>query len=337
MDVSFTPEQTAFQKVSAALALDLKSAWDIGRDHETVASPAPSAEQWRRIVDAGWTALRLEDDGETLGSVLDVAILVEQLGKQAVPAPVLGTLLAAEQLRLAGAAPERQEAVAEGTELVAPCFTADLRNFAHSPEGAVVVDTTADSSALVVTPTAIEQREVVRDRIGADLTRSVADTGALLQTSASAPRARADDRLQVFALTLLAADLLGAMQGSLDAAVEHIKARRQFGVPIGSFQAVQHLAAECLVSIEATRSAVWYAAWAADHEDIDVALEAARTAKAFASEHAVEVVEGALQMFGGIAMTWESPIHVWQRRIHLDRRLLGDEHHHYDFMTGKSC
>lgn len=336
MEVALTPEQLTFQKVCAALALELRSEWDVGRDPASVAMPVPTAAQWSRITEAGWTALRLEDDGETLGTVLDAAVLVEQLGKYAVPAPVLGTLLVAEQLRLAGADSEWQDAVATGTERLSPCFTSDLRGFAARHEPGPVVDAGGATTAVVISSDNVEHRQIVEPRTGADLTRVVADAGSVVATHRVQPHPQMGKLQEIFALTLFSADLLGAMEGAFEAAVDHIGNRHQFGVPIGSFQAVQHLAAECLVSIEATRSAVWYAAWAADYEDVDNALEAARITKAFASEHAVEVVEAALQMFGGIAMTWESPIHVWQRRVHLDRRLLGDEHHHYGLLAARS-
>jgi alkylation response protein AidB-like acyl-CoA dehydrogenase len=136
------------------------------------------------------------------------------------------------------------------------------------------------------------------------------------------------DRLQALVLTLLVADLLGTMSAALDAAVEHGRSRTQFGKPIGSFQAVQQIAAEDLVSVEATRSALYYSAWAVDALPAAEALRAARTAKAFASRAGVAVCEDVVQLFGGIGMTWESPAHVWLRRAHLDRRSFGDEHVH---------
>jgi alkylation response protein AidB-like acyl-CoA dehydrogenase len=93
------------------------------------------------------------------------------------------------------------------------------------------------------------------------------------------------------------------------------------------------MAAECLVSIEATRSAVWYAAWAADELSAAEALIAARTAKAFASVCGVEVAEAAVQIFGGMGMTWESRAHLWLRRAQVDRRLFGDEDAQYQCLA----
>jgi alkylation response protein AidB-like acyl-CoA dehydrogenase len=126
------------------------------------------------------------------------------------------------------------------------------------------------------------------------------------------------------------ADLLGAAHAALDGAVAHAAERRQFGRPVGSFQAVQHLCAEALVSVEASRSATWHAAWAVDALAPAEALRAARVAKAWCSEAALQVVEAAVQVWGGLGITWECPVHLFQRRVLLSRRLFGDEAFHLD-------
>ena len=127
-------------------------------------------------------------------------------------------------------------------------------------------------------------------------------------------------------LSALAADLVGVMQGALERAVGYIKEREQFGVKVGGFQALQHIAAESLVSVEGARGCAWYGAWAVDALEPDEALLAARTAKAYASERSREVCETGIQLHGGIGMTWESPCHVFLRRALLGRQCFGDEH-----------
>ena len=126
-------------------------------------------------------------------------------------------------------------------------------------------------------------------------------------------------------LTTLAADLVGVMQGALDDAVAYVAERRQFGVPVGTFQAVQHLAADAIVQIEGARSCCWYAAWAVDRLEPDEALLAAHVAKAYASRAGLAVVEATVQMFGGIAITWEQASHLRLRRALFDRQVAGDE------------
>ena len=104
-------------------------------------------------------------------------------------------------------------------------------------------------------------------------------------------------------MTAAAADLVGVMQGALDDAVRYAGERTQFGVKIGSFQAVAHLLADALVGVEGARSCLWHAAWAIDHLPVDEARLAARTAKAYASAAGREVVETTVQVFGGIAIS----------------------------------
>jgi len=115
------------------------------------------------------------------------------------------------------------------------------------------------------------------------------------------------------------------MSGGLRKAVEYAKEREQYGVKIGTFQAIQHLCADALVHIEAASSTTRFAAWALDAADPADALLAARVAKAYASSVAAEVTETVMQVFGGIGQTWEHIAHVHTRRALTDRAVLGDE------------
>ena len=97
------------------------------------------------------------------------------------------------------------------------------------------------------------------------------------------------------------------MSAALDVAVSYTSTRVQFGVPIGSFQAMQHLAADQLVSLEGARSMSEYAAWAADEEvEVDDALLAADSAKAYASETGRTLCQAVIQMHGGMGITWDA-------------------------------
>jgi hypothetical protein len=254
--------------------------------------------------------------------------VVEQLGRHAVPAPVIGTILLIEQLRLRGAPPELMASLASGQTRMAPVLTHDLRGFAVAVPGIALDAAGAPEAAIAADK--LYLCKMSDSLAGPDLTRALASVGEAEPRSSVAltvPEADSVHSLTTFALTLVSADLLGVMRGAFDHALAHAKTREQFSVPIGSFQAIQHIAAECHVSIEATRSAVWYAAWAADELPADEAMRAARTAKAFAAASAIDVVEACVQILGGIGMTWESPAHVWQRRAQLDRMLFGDEAH----------
>ncbi|MBO0729600.1 MAG: hypothetical protein J2P57_10095, partial [Acidimicrobiaceae bacterium] len=167
---------------------------------------------------------------------------------------------------------------------------------------------------------------------GADLTREMvraADVSSLPVETAGSPLAPDErDRWLSLALTVVAADLVGTMAGGLRKAVAYAKEREQYGVKIGTFQAIQHLCADTLVQIEAASSTTRYAAWALDAAEPADALLAARVAKAYASSVAAEVTENVMQVFGGIGQTWEHLAHVYTRRALTDRVVLGDESHH---------
>jgi hypothetical protein len=111
--------------------------------------------------------------------------------------------------------------------------------------------------------------------------------------------------------------------GAIDLTVAYAKDRRQYGAPIGSFQAVAHLLAEAVVHLEGSRTALLHAAWAVDALDPAAALAATASAKAYAARAAREVCEIAIQVHGGIGHTWECLAHVHLRRALLATDILG--------------
>jgi alkylation response protein AidB-like acyl-CoA dehydrogenase len=124
-------------------------------------------------------------------------------------------------------------------------------------------------------------------------------------------------------LALACADLVGTMRGAVDVSVEYASTRCQFGRPIGSFQAVQHLLADAYVFMEGSRSAARYAAWAVDALEPGAALAAAAAAKAYCARAARTVCETSIQVHGGTGNTWECLAHVHLRRALLSTELLG--------------
>jgi alkylation response protein AidB-like acyl-CoA dehydrogenase len=344
VQIRLNEEQELFAAAVAELAHELTDDWALGRGPDTVAAPRPSERAWRMIAETGLLSLRLEESaGGSSASCLDVCVAVEQLGRFCVPAPVVGTLLLVEQLRLAGADGDLVAALGGGHRQAAPTLRRDLSGFATDPADAVAWDCAGAATAVCLVgasgrpaePRAAEYPVTARRAV--DLTRSFGDldlaAGPSGTIALAPPSADGPDRLTGFALSVLAADLLGVMQTALDVSVEYARSRHQFGAPIGSFQAIQHLVAECLVSVEATRSAVWYAAWAADELPATEAVIAARAAKAFASTSAVAVAEAAVQVHGGMGMTWEARPHVWLRRARTGRKLFGDEHTQYELIA----
>jgi len=113
---------------------------------------------------------------------------------------------------------------------------------------------------------------------------------------------------------LMAAEATGAAEASFERTVAYMKDRQQFGRPIGSFQALKHIAADDAIRIESMRVAVLYAAWAVDARSPDAAMAVA-VAKSYVSGAARQVIDHAIQLHGGIAYTWEYGLHLYLRRI----------------------
>ncbi|MET0954085.1 MAG: acyl-CoA dehydrogenase family protein [Aeromicrobium sp.] len=271
---------------------------------------------WSALVRSGLTELRSPDeDGEPVASADQVAIVVEEMARVVCGAPLVGTLLATELLRLAG--------VAEGTiddTALTVVLAADLQSLGGT-EGGVCWDAAPPvERAIGVQDGALIVRDVQSVAPGQDLSRPVGTPGPGHDTVAAI-----DGSVLVafesFAHVVLAADLLGASAAVLQSAIDYAGQRVQFGQPIGQFQAVQHLCARAHVEVEAQRSALLFAAWSLDAGLGDAAPPI--VAKAYAGRAAIDVVEKAVQVFGGVAITWEFPAHRHLRRVLLDAEVLG--------------
>jgi alkylation response protein AidB-like acyl-CoA dehydrogenase len=129
------------------------------------------------------------------------------------------------------------------------------------------------------------------------------------------------------ALVAVASELVGVCDRALEMTVAYVKDRRQFGVPVGAYQAVSHRCAQMLLDTERARSLTAFAAWTAD-ADPERLPEAAAMAKAAASDAGREVTADAIQAHGGIGFTWEADVHWLYKRAQVDAALLGGAKHH---------
>ena len=125
------------------------------------------------------------------------------------------------------------------------------------------------------------------------------------------------------------------MRGVLDVTVDYAAQRQQFGVPVGSFQAVQHLLADAHCLMEGSSSIALYASWAVDNLDPFAAREAGRMAKAYCARAARTVCETAVQVHGGIGNTWECIVHVYLRRALLSTQWFGDDSEQLRALAGE--
>ncbi len=135
------------------------------------------------------------------------------------------------------------------------------------------------------------------------------------------------ERLLDVACVAIAAESQGGAERALEMAVEYSRIREQFDRPIGSFQAVKHMAAECFAEIEPSRSLLWYAAWAVHAIPRD-ASRAASMAKARLGDVYSRTANTAVQIHGGIGFTWEHDVHLWFKRAKLDELAFGTPSFH---------
>jgi alkylation response protein AidB-like acyl-CoA dehydrogenase len=332
VDTRYSPEQLELRRSAAALIGDLGP--------RTVDDLADSGRR-ARLADAarraGWLDLRAagEDDGP-LASGVEVAIVARELGRAAADASFLGPVIAIDLARQAGL--ELDDAGASAV------LDVSLIDFAVvSPTGAtegVAVDCAGAERGIVLArdgegsgKATIVEVALGEPATATDLTRAlvpvtIAETASTGGPDGAVIGAAAVARSRALALTITIADLVGTMEGVLDTTCGYAKERQQYGVAIGSFQAVQHLLAEARVLVEGAVSVGQYAAWAVDALPLDDALEAGAVAKAYCARAARVVCETAIQVHGGIGNTWECFVHVYLRRALLSSSLLGDEGHH---------
>jgi alkylation response protein AidB-like acyl-CoA dehydrogenase len=128
------------------------------------------------------------------------------------------------------------------------------------------------------------------------------------------------------AVIALAGEQVGGARRIFEMTVEYAKTRVQFGRPIGGFQAIKHMAADLLIEVESATSAAHHAAAALAERSLDtdvlISLAGFACADAFS-----QVAATSIQMFGGIAFTWDHPAHLYLRRARADAELFGSPNH----------
>jgi alkylation response protein AidB-like acyl-CoA dehydrogenase len=134
-------------------------------------------------------------------------------------------------------------------------------------------------------------------------------------------------RAMEVATVALTAELAGNMQRVLELTVGYAKTRKQFGKPIGSFQAVQHMCADMYLETESVRSSAYYSAWALQESASDASV-AVSIAKMYASDAARNTGNRGIQVHGGMGFTWEHDAHLYYRRAKASETMLGDATFH---------
>ncbi|MFI7007175.1 acyl-CoA dehydrogenase [Streptomyces sp. NPDC050145] len=307
------------------------------------AAPGVRPPHWDGLAAQGLLGLHLpEDSGGGGGTLLDLAVAVEEAGRAALPGPFLGSALAAEVLRRAGER-ELAGALAGGERIGAVAFGSGGLTAVTGPDGLVLdgaappVLTGADADLLVLAAETADGTVwlavdaatpglTVRAHDSADPTRP---TAGITASGAAVPadRVLAVDAglVRDLAAVLLAADACGGAAWALATAAEHAKVREQFGRPIGQFQGVKHLCADMLVRVEQACALVWDAARALgeEHTAPEAGALVAALAAGTALDAAYTCAKDCIQILGGTGFTWEHDAHLYLRRAVVARQLLG--------------
>lgn len=183
-----------------------------------------------------------------------------------------------------------------------------------------------DAGGLAIEPLATVDRTRRLDRLHVTAVHVTEDQ----RLGARADGARLRDHLLARAALALACDCVGGCERVLELTLEHLTSRRQFGRPLGSFQALKHRCADMLYATEGSRSAVEHAADAIGRTGDDVPVS---VAKSYAGDAYVRVAQEGVQLHGGIGFTWEHDLHLHLKRARLNQLLFGDSAWHREVLA----
>lgn len=304
---------------------------------------------WQQVVDLGWTGVLVPEAQGGLGlGLVDVVVLMEEMGRVLFPGPFFSSsvfaTLAARELGL----DDRLASLATGTTLGTVALDEEghgdvvdrVRTRASRKTGRwllrglkpVVLDGHTADWVLVVARTQQGLGTFMLEGPHAelvptwDLTRKVARLE--LDDVPAEPIGPEGDHTALWrrivddGCVALCAELVGSMEATHSLAVEYAKVRVQFDRPIATFQVIKHKAADMLHRIELSRVGTHYAAWACDVDD-PVRAEAAAMAKAYVPESANYVAGESIQIHGGVGFTWDCDAHLHYRRAKQSDLLLG--------------
>ena len=313
-------------------------------------------------------ALFPEAEGGFGGAGFDVAVVFEALGRGLVVEPFLGALMVGRALAAAGTPAQKEQiaSLIDGSTVAALAHDEPGSHYELSRvstravrsgdgwqlTGAKAVVVQGDNAQLLLvsarTAGAVDSEDgislflvpadaagVARRGMGridggrvAEIMFDNVQVGADALLGAEGQGFATLERAVGWGVLALCAEALGAMEVAKKDTLEYLQTRKQFGVPIGSFQALQHRMADLLLEVEQSRSAVINAAAAIDSSDRTERERALSAAKFTIGRIGALVSEESLQMHGGIGMTWELPLSHYAKRLVMIDHELGDEDHH---------
>jgi alkylation response protein AidB-like acyl-CoA dehydrogenase len=311
---------------------------------------AYDAALWSKLTDQGYTGIVYPEEfgGVGLGKV-ELMLLMEEAGRALLPGPFFSTVVLAGSVLDAVATPALKKKylapICEGKiratvailESGASWHPRDVQltasNNQLTGEKLFVADAAVADFILVVTRNGVFVVDSnapglnISPMSAMDLTRKL--YAVQFKDTPAEPLGPITNLPRAFdiASAALAAELVGGMQRTLDLTVAYAKTRKQFGKPIGMFQAVQHQCADMYLETESSRSAVYYAGYTLEENTPDAAT-AVSIAKMYASDAARTVGNRGIQVHGGMGFTWENDIHLYYRRAKASETAFGDATFH---------
>lgn len=319
---------------------------------------------WRQGAELGWTSLLVSerDGGVSISGkgLVDLTLVAHEFGRHAAPGPLMSTNLVAAALSAASKSHDLITALIDGSSIAAWCLSEGAPNdgvgkiafdiaiagdelvlngvkrpveSADRASHLLVTGRTGNGLTQVLVPTATKGVAVTPMR-GIDLTRRFSvvsfDNVRVPAASAVGNAGKADEDVErqlQYAIVLLCAEAVGAMQAAFDMTVEWAFNRYSFGRPLASYQALKHRFAHMTAWLQASHAITDEAARAVA-EGAPEANELASAAKAYVGDCGTELVQECVQLHGGIGVTFEHDLHLFLRRVTLSRTLIGtpDEH-----------
>ena len=322
MNFDFTDDQQAIKRTANEM---LAARFKPERVRELAESGEHDDGAWKEMAELGWAGIFIDEahGGQGLG-IVELVILMEELGYALAPVPFLSNAAAGLAIQFAGTDEQKERWLpgiasgeARGTVGMVRDGEARLVPDADSAEVIVLIGFDGATSVVPASDAEIEPFE------GLDPTRRFARVRADGGEPLGGDCFAAGDRIA----TALAGETVGVAQKGMEMAVEYARDRKQFGRPIGSYQAVSHRCAQMLLETEGARSAAYYAAWCADAEPDSLAA-AASMAKAYCSDAGWRVCGSSLQVHGGIGFTWEHDLHFYLKRAKTNAILYGSASEH---------
>jgi alkylation response protein AidB-like acyl-CoA dehydrogenase len=332
VNFDFSDDQQAIKRTAKEL---LAERFKMERVRELAEEGRYDDAVWSELCELGWPGIFIgeEHGGQGLGTV-ELIILMEELGYALAPLPFLSNAAAGLVLDAAGSDEQKERwlpGIASGDARGTVGILKD------DGEAKLVPD--ADSAAVILLLGHDGARIVERGEAEVEPVETMDSTRRYARVQGGAAGEPLEgDRIPGIsrAAVVVAAELTGICQRAMEMAVEYARDRKQFGRPIGSYQAVSHRCAQMLLETEGARSASYYAAWCGDAEPETLPL-AACMAKAYASDAGWGVCTAALQVHGGIGFTWEHDLHFFLKRAKVDGMLYGSAREHRDAVADLSA